>query len=241
MTYHIDDHRLQDFREGLLDEEAEAEVRRHLDECPECKRQLEGLDEVLSGLKDLPLEATPSRDLWPQVAWRMEGSKARGTEPEGGADDGENPVPAATSRPWVTRTRFTVTAWQLLAASIALIVVSGGSVWAFLNARVGQDAGPAFSAPSPAHHVAWEEAYAVFDRAVADLEVILDQGSELLDPETVRVLQENLTAIDHAIQEARTALDEDPASEVLQRLLADHLRKKVDLLRQAAGAVYSST
>ena len=63
----------------------------------------------------------------------------------------------------------------------------------------------------------------------------------VLDPETVRVLEDNLGSIDRAIQVAVDALMSDPASPLLQRFVADNLRKKVDLLRRAAGAVYAST
>jgi hypothetical protein len=227
---------LQDFREGLLDSEAEAEVRRHLEDCPVCREELESFEGLQAELSELPLEADPGRDLWPQIAWRVEGSKTHTSGPsQGDLDDG--PITAGSHRPAKSPARFSLSGWQLLAASIALAVVSGGSVWAFLNGRSGPVQGPTLSTPSSVHQVAWDEAYQVYDQAVTDLEVILDQGRELLHPETVRVLEENLSAIDLAIQEARAALDQDPSSAVLQRFLAGHLRKKVDLLRQAAGAV----
>lgn len=92
-----------------------------------------------------------------------------------------------------------------------------------------------------AQMVGWEEAYGEYDQAVADLEAVLEKGREVLDPETIRVLEENLQSIDRAIQDAGDALMNDPASTLLQRFLADNLRKKVDLLRRAAGAVYAST
>jgi hypothetical protein len=223
MTRHIDHSLLQDFREGLLDPEAEGQVREHLDGCFHCREELEALTELLHGLGDLAVEAQPSRDLWPQIAWRMESAKTR------------SPAPAERGR------RVNLPAWQLLAAGIALIVISGGSVWAFLSGRMdaGAPSGPVQQVP--ALLVGWEDAYGGYDQAVTDLETVLEKGREVLDPETVRVLEENLRTIDRAIQEAGEALMQDPASTALQRFLADNLRKKVELLRQAAGAVYANS
>jgi hypothetical protein len=121
------------------------------------------------------------------------------------------------------------------------MVISGGTVWAVLSERT--DAGGSLGRVSrnPAQLVSWEDAYGGYDQAVADLEAVLAGGREVLDPETVQVLEENLQAIDRAIQEAEEALSRDPGSTVLQRFLTINFRKKVDLLRQAAGAVYATT
>ena len=241
MTRHIDDSLLQDFLEGLLDPEAEEEVREHLDACSQCSEERAVLTELLDGLGGLPTEAQPSRDLWPQVAWRMEGAKTRDSAPAD-VDDPEAEEYGDPPRPQPRKGwRINLPAWQLLAASIALMVISGGSVWAFLSGKM--DAGGPFgpSPQSPTQFVGWEDAYGGYDEAVAELEAVLERGRETLDPETVRVLEENLQAIDRAIQEAGDALMQDLASTVRQRFLADNLRKKMDLLRQAAGAVYATT
>jgi hypothetical protein len=137
--------------------------------------------------------------------------------------------------------RISLPAWQLLAASIALMVISGGTVMAFLSGRMDPGSPASPIPPSPGQFVAWEDAYGGYDEAVADLEAVLERGREVLDPETVRVLEENLETIDRALQEAEDALMQDPASAVLQRFLADMLRRKMDLLRKAAGAVYATT
>lgn len=240
MKGHIDDGVLQDFHEGLLDEEATEEIRAHLDACPECREGLAGLTGLLEGLAGLPVEAGPPRDLWPQIAWRMEGARSGEQAPE---DAEGKAVPPERDHPGSGRGRRRVSlpAWQLLAASIALMVISGGSVWAILSGRFDAGPAPVPGPVSPAQLVGWEEAYGGYDEAVADLEAVLEQGREVLDPETVRVLEENLQTIDQAIQDAEDALVQDPASPILQRFLVENLRKKVDLLRRAAGAVYAIT
>ncbi len=239
MNQHIDDSLLHDYREGLLDPETETEVRAHLDGCPSCQQELEDLSQLMTDLRSLPTDAEPTRDLWPQVAWRiLEKSGAGGVALGEAGARGSGAGPGST--PKVSR-RISLPAWQLLAASIALIVISGGSVWAVLSGRPGAFDSVAPTGGSMAQMVGWEEAYGEYDQAVADLEAVLETGREILDPETIRVLEENLQSIDSAIQDAGDALMNDPASTLLQRYLADNLRKKVDLLRRAAGAVYAST
>ena len=78
---------------------------------------------------------------------------------------------------------------------------------------------------------------AQFDKAVADLEQILVDQRETLDPRTVVVIERNLAVIDEAIRQARAALDADPANTYLNSHLADARRRKLDLLRRATIAV----
>jgi hypothetical protein len=254
MNKHMDDGWLQDYLEGLLDPEAEETVRAHLEGCPRCQDEVEELSRLMTDLRALPLEALPSRDLWPQVAWRTQDRpevEAHAIRP-GDTDETESrqghlrelealPGLAVSEKPTRRSRRISLPAWQLLAASIALIVISGGSVWAILAGRPASIDFFEAGGGSLAQMVGWEEAYGEYDQAVSDLESVLEKGREVLDPETVRVLEENLRSIDRAIQEAENALMNDPASPLLQRYVADNLRKKVDLLRRAAGAVYAST
>ncbi len=220
MTRHVEDGALNDFREGLLDREEEERVRGHLEGCQVCRGELARLSKLAEDLGSLPVEATPSRDLWPQIAWRIENSGA------------------VEKR---ARHRVSLPAWQLLAASIALMVISGGIVWTFLSGSPGPASVGDSGVRTPAQFVGWEEAYGGYDEAVADLETVLETGREVLDPETVRVLEESLGTIDQAIEEAGDAVRQDPASPMLQRFLADNLRKKMELLRTAAMAVYAKT
>jgi hypothetical protein len=73
--------------------------------------------------------------------------------------------------------------------------------------------------------------------AVADLERVLADGRGQLDSSTVRVIEQNLQAIDRAIAQAQRALEADPANLYLNTHLAETMRRKLDLLRQAAALV----
>ena len=237
MTRHIDESVLHDFREGLLSPEAEEQVQEHLDGCLGCREELEEITKLMEGLRGLPTEAQPSRDLWPKIDWRIEGARTQAPTRADGSLDVPLSEPLEHRRGrWVS-----LPAWQLAAASVALMVISGASVWALLSGNEGPGAVLTTVPETSIHSVAWEEAYGGYDEAVEDLEALLKKGREVLDPETVRVLEESLQTIDMAIEEAGEAVSRDPASPVLQRFLAENLRKKMDLLRKAAMAVYATT
>jgi hypothetical protein len=91
---------------------------------------------------------------------------------------------------------------------------------------------PAADTPeiTPAHF-----ADAHYDDAVADLEQTLSAGRAKLDQETVRVLEDNLRAIDRAIEQCRRALAADPANVYLNSHMADARQRKLALLRRASA------
>jgi molecular chaperone DnaK (HSP70) len=73
-----------------------------------------------------------------------------------------------------------------------------------------------------------------YSEAVHELEMILRKSRGALAPETERIMEENLTIIDRAINEAQAALASDPNSEMLVDLLRSAYERKLELLRQAA-------
>ena len=74
-----------------------------------------------------------------------------------------------------------------------------------------------------------------YDQAVADLEQILETGRSRLDAETVRILEDNLRAIDQAIEQSRKALRSDPNSVYLNNHFAASRNRKLALLRRASA------
>ena len=232
MNRHVDFDELQDYREGLLSREQHESIRAHLEYCASCREELEALSELMDGLGELPVEAQPSRDLWPQIEWRL-GNGSGVAQPE---SEQARTLPGR---------QVTLPAWQLLAAGMALALLSGGAMWAALSG------GPQGSVPTPVasapvrdalvRPVGWETALDEYDEAVADLEDVLELGKDVLDPETIRILEENVQIIDRAIEEAQEALSLDPGSRALGRFLAENLRRKINLLRSAANAVYANS
>ena len=132
------------------------------------------------------------------------------------------------------RRRFSFTVPQLAAASVALALLSGGAAW-LLSRRETVAARSTVSTTPPALMNA--SAYASDARyasQVATLKRALETGRGRLDTATVRVIEKNLGIIDRAIRDAQSALAGDPANAYLNLHLAQEMRRKLELLRQAA-------
>jgi hypothetical protein len=187
-------------------------------------------DDILAQAIGQWKEELPSRDLWSGVATRMMGSTAAST-----------PTTSLT-----TSRRIAFTLPQLAMAATLLIAVASGLTWVVARqpaAGTGASASASNERVIQAYGVPEEEtggqivqanfADAQFNAAVDDLEKVLREERDRLDPRTVLIIERNLKAIDDAINEARMALDNDPANPYLNSHLADARRRKLDLLRTA--------
>lgn len=222
--------RLSEYMDGELEADEKRQLEVHLAECSECTKTLEELRRVVARAMTLE-DRSPGSDLWPDIAERI---GADASAPVTDLDRYRD-----RSRAGHVRRRFTFSLPQLAAASVALMVLSGGTAW--LMSRAAQPAGNGSSiaeAPqvqAPSSFVSTE-----YDAAIVELEQILAANRERLDTATVRVIEENLRIIDRAIGQAQRALAQDPASTYLHEHLAGTMRQKLEFLRQAAemtGAV----
>jgi hypothetical protein len=209
--------RLSDYLDDELGADERVSLDRHLAACAACRTTLDELRAVVARAGTLRDEE-PAAELWPGVAARLEASR------EG-------------RRIWFFRRmaaprRFSFTLTQLAAASLALMVLSGGLVW---MARSGDSRAdfPPLSASDDVLPASFTDAN--YDAAVSDLEQTLAAGRTTLDPETVRVLEQNLRAIDRMIEQSRQALASDPANVYLNSHLADARQRKLALLRRASA------
>ncbi len=80
-----------------------------------------------------------------------------------------------------------------------------------------------------------------YDTAVADLQRTLDANRGRLDTATVRSVEQSLATIDRVISEARAAIQRDTANGYLNGQIAANLRRKLNILRLATGAIASET
>lgn len=237
-------HRLSEYLDDELAESERIALETHLETCAACTEALGELRRVVRRARVLG-DRPPSRELWPGIAERI-GLPERTPLPE---RTGLSPRSGVASRSGAAPRRrgFTFSLPQLLAAGIALAVLSGGSVWLLQPgvSTVAVEPGPAEPASvsadaAPVTAVRAAPAARSYDAAVDDLERILAQGRDRLDSTTVRVLEQNLALIDRAIADARRALAADSANLYLNTHLAETMRRKVDLLRQAAALVSAS-
>jgi hypothetical protein len=205
-----------------------AAIESHLESCASCRTALAELRAVARLAANLP-DTRPAADLWPGISQRLDRRAS------------VVPFRQALSK------QFSFTLPQLVAAGLALMVLSGGMVWI---ARLGSPgtslppvvadngADPGVAAPDAgdsASIAAVGFADAQYDAAVADLEKALEAGRSRLDPETVRILEENLASIDLAIEQSRKALRSDPANVFLNNHFAASRNRKLALLRRASA------
>jgi anti-sigma factor RsiW len=217
----MSDRWMERLSEYLDDELAPGErlaLEAHLESCDDCAALLTDLRRVVARARDLE-DRPPRRDLWPTIARQIGATPARTLTP---------------------RRRWSFSMPQLAAAAVALMTVSGGAVWLVQSQGAQPSVTPVATAPSsstPAAINASHTAAESYAAAVADLERVLAGGRGQLDSATVRVIEQNLAVIDRAIAQAQQALQADPANLYLNSHLAETMRRKLDLLRQAATLV----
>lgn len=200
---------LNEYLDGDLTADERQQCRKHLEDCPDCRLEFEGLQAILTGASELPREIQPAHDLWPGILARIAAKPA-------------------TGRSW----------WlQLAAAGIALAVLSIPlSVW-WTGQQDGDDR-------QSLHAVSVEDE--VSDRAQVarsedgvllartDLVTAIERHRDVLEDETLQILEENMGVLDQAIGELRTALDEDPQNLRLRMLLASRYQQERKLLQKVS-------
>jgi hypothetical protein len=205
---------LERFLDGGLKGPEAAAVRSHLESCPDCRKELESLQELGHGTRALPRSIEPDRDLWPGIAAEIDQNRiVRGRF--------NHARPAMTRRLW------------LAAAAAAILVVSVTAAY-FAGVERGR---PRTAGAPPLESTYLRAAYGNLatdlQRTRDQLRVSLDQRQEELSPETWSVVMDNMAVIDNAIERIETALTENPEDGRLNRQLAVAYRRQIDLLQRA--------
>jgi len=218
--------RLSDYLDDELSATERREVSEHLDTCEACRTALEELRAVVSDASALT-DSAPASDLWRGIAARIDPSGVRRAR-------------VSPFRRAIT-SRLSFTLPQLAAASLTLMVLSGGLVWMARSGDPRADFQPASAqVDTDPGTVPANFSNRHYDEAIADLLRTLDAERPQLDPETVRVLEKNLAAIDEAIAQCRHALQADPSNVYLNTHLADSRQRKLVLLRRATALAAGS-
>ena len=215
--------RLSEYLDGELNEADNAGLESHLESCMECRATLEQLRAVAFRAGNLG-DRVPETDLWAGISSRIKAGGADGTD-------------AIRMGRWaLNKRRVSFSVPQLLAAGIALMFVSAGTVWLALSGNEGPGARTVAEAPAQGESAALFAGFEdpEYDAAVAELERILAAGRDRLDPAVVTVLERSLATVDKAISEARAALRTDPTNHYLSEHLSATMNQKVRLLRQGA-------
>src|SRR5438552_4586589 len=149
--------RLSEYLDETLAPTERQALAAHLTGCVECTATLADLRRVVARAESLE-DRPPGADLWPAIAQRIGASAAV--------------VPIETRR-----RRFSFTVPQLLAAGIALAVISAGGAWIALHGPSVAPGGGHLIAETNAGAVRWVSAVApTYDRTVSELQRVLDEG-----------------------------------------------------------------
>jgi hypothetical protein len=215
--------RLSEYLDDELSPAERAELEQHLASCAACTATLVELRDVVARASTLT-PRPPAADLWSGIESRLD------------------PVQGVVT-PFRTRVRRRVsfTLPQLVAAGLALMVMSGGAVWVLQNGGPATDLPPVAATDDPGPSaLPIAVADPRYDEAIADLQQALDAGRSQLDAGTIRILESNIKTIDDAIEQSRRALAADPANVYLHSHLADARQRKLALLRRSVALVGKS-
>jgi hypothetical protein len=212
MDWHSDDIWLDEYADGAMTAEATRAADAHLATCARCRALVADIRAIRSMSRSLESHVPPPH-VWVRLAAAIE---------------------AQPKRRWL----FSLSPFALQpAAALAMAAVLGTGLW-WVGGRLAPAAGPAagagFQAPlmtAGVGSVTLQMAEQEFTTAIAGLEEMTTAQQDALDPETVGVMQANLSVIDSAIDQSRAALVSEPESDVAQQSLFEALRSKVALLQ----------
>jgi hypothetical protein len=208
---------LSAYLDNELDRAARVSVESHLAECDECRAVLADLRKIVVAAPQYTGQA-PARDLWAGITAGIARAQV---------------IPLAARR-----RQF---GWrELIAASIVMAAMGGGTVWLAVRSSDPDTMAVApANLPNPNPPEVRNAAFAEekYDLAVRELEQLLVVGRSQLDTVTVRVVEQSLAQINAAIAEARAAIQRDPANGYLIRQVTANMRLKLNLLRVATNAI----
>ncbi len=206
------DRLLNEYLDGALSEDERRRVEETVSLDPSAARELAELQRLGALARQLPPSLEPSRDLWPDIAGRLQ------TMPR---------IQPVRRRPWRT---------ALVAAMLA-----GAFIGGVLAARMwpGESGGAGFdTAAAPQGGVVFAEFQAArseYAEARTTLLASLEMNRESLSPETRAVIDDNLAVINQAVADIEHALASDPSNRNLMELLVAAYDDEVGLLRQAVA------
>lgn len=193
-------------------------------------------ESLASELSTLPASLEPDRDLWPDLAARLEPREVR-----------------RPARMPALRRIAAHPAWRhALAAGVGLVA---GALLTYLSMSPAAGSSPDGSAAdvrlasvamnsmamnSTDSGQALDQAENQFLRAKEELWLAVFERRSQLSPEAWGMVERNLQILDGAVGDLRAALADDPGNPELEKRILNNQRRSLDLLREVASGLSDS-
>jgi hypothetical protein len=207
---------VDDYVDGTLPDAARSAFEAHLVLCPACRTLAADLRAIRAAARTLEPHVPPPH-VWTRLTAAIDGRPRR-----------------SLIGSWLG-------AWQPIASAAVAILLASSLWWVADGLAPAGESRRSSTAPAGEYtdslYETYRDAEQHFTGAIAKLEQITAAERESLDPGTADVVKANLTVIDKAILESRTALRSEPQSEVAQESLFEALRQKVTLLQDTLALI----
>jgi tetratricopeptide (TPR) repeat protein len=228
--------RLSEYLDGALTPAEQAACEAWLASSAEGRELLADLRSVVAKAKTLPDAPVPEQ-VWSGIATAIGGRTLGRSEEIISLADRRSERPSS-----VTRRPYKI--WQLATAAVLLLGV--GTVIGMQMREVASSQGeigtmtPGQGDVINVNRPITPRADATYDRAIEDLQSLLQNNRDQLDTATVRVLEGSLARIDAALADAERALANDRQNAYLNDHVSRIKRQKLDVLRRGASLVQAS-
>ena len=210
---------ISDYVDGNIGQDREAELKAHLEGCPDCRELAQDFASIVRGGKGLA-SYEPSAEVWPKIA-----AEVREARPQ---------APAGTpeKRSWLG-TFWKPAGWAVTAAAVLMLVVVGGLV---MRQKPGSSP-PAAKKGSVEFTLAkLQEAQGYYEKAIQALSEAVQSQEDKMDPRLADVFSRDLAAMDETIQSCRQIIQRDPDNLAVRAFLLTAYREKVNFLEELMGA-----
>ncbi len=202
-------HRLiNDYVDNLLDIKDIWNLKRHLNECSDCRELLNDFARIAGDTKELN-NVMPSRDIWPEIKREVVKRKRAGRG--------------------IFTWEFSLfpQRWSFALSTLLVALILAPVIYFGFNFTDNPDTDHEKIAVKN-FNIAEEH----YQAAIKALETAIDGKEKELNPELVKVLKKNLAIIDDSIQICRAAVQEHPENPEANRFLIICYRKKIELLNE---------
>lgn len=203
--------RVDDYVDGLLGAGARKAFEASMARDKDLRGEVEALRELKRQTRELPASVLPERDLWPAI-------KAKIDQPATIIDFGIFRGP---------RNRYSPLRYIVAAAAMVLLMIGVRAIVEMGSAKEDLPLRPVAAEDPEVNRI--EQEYA---SAKEELMHELRVREATLAPETLSIIEENLTIIENAVRDISMALAENPENIELKRMLHTAYQSEVNLLYQ---------